>query len=303
MNQNIIDLIDKLKLNYSGYNYENFEFNDQSILIIDTIMKNKIIEIDYLLDGFISYSNNTKNLEKLSLFLKYLKYYYRSSYNLDKVMKNINWDEMNSNQILKFYKNINYGLQILINKIEIEKNDYSAVHLLEIVNFSLLSKDKLDILENVILISKSHSNMISYIKILMKNDDKIEDVYQRIENTRRAIINLNSPTAIYNYVLNFETTSLEMEKIILEKADVVITLRYIRLVNKPYNPQAFINKLKKEKSRDKYGDVKLEIEMAITHLNAIDKICVDSFIDSIEQSNLENNEELIRKYRKYFKKK
>ena len=44
MNQNIIDLIDKLKLNYSGYNYENFEFNDQSILIIDTIMKNKIIE-------------------------------------------------------------------------------------------------------------------------------------------------------------------------------------------------------------------------------------------------------------------
>ena len=43
--------------------------------------------------------------------------------------------------------------------------------------------------------------------------------------------------------------------------------------------------------------------MAITHLNAIDKICVDSFIDSIEQSNLENNEELIRKYRKYFKKK
>ena len=72
MNQNIIDLIDKLKLNYSGYNYENFEFNNQSILIIDTIMKNKIIEIDYLLDGFISYSNNTKNLEKLTLFLKYL---------------------------------------------------------------------------------------------------------------------------------------------------------------------------------------------------------------------------------------
>ena len=303
MNQNIIDLIDKLKLNYSGYNYENFEFNNQSILIIDTIMKNKIIEIDYLLDGFISYSNNTKNLEKLTLFLKYLKYYYPYSYNIDKVMKNINWDEINANQILKFYKNIDYGLQILINKIEIEKNDYSAVHLLEIVNFSLLSKDKLDIIENVILTNKSYCNMISYIKILMKNNDKIEDAYQRIENTRLTIINLNSPLAIYEYVLNFETTSFEMEKIILEKADVVITLRYIRLVNKPYNPQAFINKLKKEKARDKYGDVKLEIEMAITHLNAINKICVDSFIESIKQSTLENDKELIRKYQKYFKKK
>ena len=303
MNQNILDLIDKLKVIYSGYNYENFEFNDQSILIIDTIMKNKIIEIDYLLDGFISYSNNTKNLEKLSLFLKYLKYYYPYSYNINEVMDKINWDEFNANQILKFYKNLNYGLQILINKIEIEKNDYSAVHLLEIVNFSLLSKDKLDILENVILTSKSYSNMVSYIKILMKNDDKIEDAYQRIENTRLAIINLNSPLAIYEYVLNFETTSLEMENIILEKADVVITLRYIRLVNKPFNPQAFINKLKKEKSKDKYGDVTLEIEMAINYLNAIDKICVDSFIDSIAQSNLENNEELIRKYQKYFKKK
>ncbi len=303
MNQNIIDLIDKLKLNYSGYNYENFEFNNQSILIIDTIMKNKIIEIDYLLDGFISYSNNTKNLEKLTLFLKYLKYYYPYSYNIDKVMKNINWDEINANQILKFYKNIDYGLQILINKIEIEKNDYSAVHLLEIVNFSLLSKNKLDILENVILTSKSYSNMISYINILMKNEDKMEDAYQRIENTRLTIINLNSPLAIYEYVLNFKTTSFEMEKIILEKADIVITLRYIRLVNKPYNPQAFINKLKKEKVRDKYGDVQLEIEMAITHLNAIDKICVDSFIESINESNLESNEKLIRKYREYFKKK
>lgn len=303
MNQNILDLIDKLKVNYSGYNYENFEFNDQSILIIDTIMKNKIIEIDYLLDGFIFYSNNTKTLEKLSLFLKYLKYYYPYSYNINEVMDKINWDEINANQILKFYKNINYGLQILINKIEIEKNDYSAVHLLEIVNFSLLSKDKLDILENVILTSKSYSSMISYIKILKKNEDKIEDVYQRIENTRLAIINLNSPLAIYEYVLNFETTSFEMEKIILEKADVVITLRYIRLVNKPFNSQAFINKLKKEKSEDKYGDITLEIDMAITHLNAIDKICVDSFLDSIEESTIENNEELIRKYRKYFKKK
>ena len=175
MNQNIIDLIDKLKLNYSGYNYENFEFNNQSILIIDTIMKNKIIEIDYLLDGFISYSNNTKNLEKLTSFLKYLKYYYPHSYNINEVMDKINWDVINANQILKFYKSIDYGLQILINKIEIEKNDYSAVHLLEIVNFSLLSKDKLDILENVILTSKSYSNMISYIEILMKNEDKIED--------------------------------------------------------------------------------------------------------------------------------
>lgn len=303
MNQNIIDLIDKLKLNYSGYNYENFEFNNQSILIIDTIMKNKIIEIDYLLDGFISYSNNTKNLEKLTLFLKYLKYYYPYSYNIDKVMKNINWDEINANQILKFYKNIDYGLQILINKIEIEKNDYSAVHLLEIVNFSLLSKDKLDILENVILTNKSYCNMISYIKILMKNNDKIEDAYQRIENTRLTIINLNSPLAIYEYVLNFETTSFEMEKIILEKADVVITLRYISLVKKPFNPQAFINKLKKEKARDKYGDITLEIDMAINYLNSIDKICVDSFINSVEESTLDNNEELIRKYRKYFKKK
>ena len=303
MNQNIIDLIDKLKLNYSGYNYENFEFNNQSILIIDTIMKNKIIEIDYLLDGFISYSNNTKNLEKLTSFLKYLKYYYPYSYNINEVMDKINWDVINTNQILKFYKNIDYGLQILINKIEIEKNDYSAVHLLEIVNFSLLSKDKLDILENVILTSKSYSNMISYIEILMKNEDKIEDSYQKIENTKIAIINLNSPLAIYEYILNFETTSFEMEKIILEKADVVITLRYIRLVNKPYNPQAFINKLKKEKVRDKYGDVKLEIDMAITHLNAINKICVDSFIESIKQSTLENDKELIRKYQKYFKKK
>ncbi len=303
MNQNIIDLIDKLKVNYSGYNYETFQFNEQSIKIIDTIIKNKIIEIDYLLDGFISYSNNAKNLEKLIIFLKYLKEYYPSSYNINKVMKNINWDEIYSNQIIKFYENINYGLPILISKIKIEKNDYNAIHLLEIVDFSILNKDELNILGNVILTSKSYSNMISYIKILKKNEDKIEDAYQRIENTRIAIINLNSPLAIYEYVLNFETTSFEMEKIILEKADVVITLRYIRLVNKPYNTQAFINKLKEEKSKDKYGDITLEIDMAITHLNAIDKICVDSFINSVEESTLENNEELIRKYRKYFKKK
>ena len=303
MNQNIINLIDKLKVNYSGYNYENFEFNDQSIKIIDTIIKNKIIDEEHLLDGFISYSNKTKTLEKLILFLKYLKDYYPSSYNIDKVMRNINWDEINSDKILKFYKNTNYGLQILIPKIQSESNPYNAVHLLEIVDFSILNKEDLDKLQNVILTNTSHSSMISYINILKKNEAKIEDTYQRIENTRLAIINLNSPLAIYEYVLNFETTSFEMEKIILEKADVVITLRYISLVKKPFNPQAFINKLKKEKARDKYGDITLEIDMAINYLNSIDKICVDSFINSVEESTLDNNEELIRKYRKYFKKK
>ncbi len=303
MNQNIINLIDKLKVNYSGYNYENFEFNDQSIKIIDTIIKNKIIDEEHLLDGFISYSNKTKTLEKLILFLKYLKDYYPSSYNIDKVMRNINWDEINSDKILKFYKNTNYGLQILIPKIQSESNPYNAVHLFEIVDFSILNKEDLDKLQNVILTNTSHSSMISYINILKKNEAKIEDTYQRIENTRLAIINLNSPLAIYEYVLNFETTSFEMEKIILEKADVVITLRYISLVKKPFNPQAFINKLKKEKARDKYGDITLEIDMAINYLNSIDKICVDSFINSVEESTLDNNEELIRKYRKYFKKK